>query len=365
MKRTNKSPLKSMQNLSRPGANPIRRVPLWMVCSLAILLAGCRLPTGPGTRKVESSPHVLIARTATAEGIRRTDKFLTIENQPGELIWLTGATLSATASDKSVEPVLSRASVVLKNIQRYGQLHSFNIPLQGLLFRFSTDNQRIEFPKGYGIPINSNEPLLLGTESRCGANPASPARASFGLDLDYLRDRGLSTHPTALYCVQLNSLVTVGGRPRYYGVATPDPQSQGEGTPNYPPATTERFTDGVGGTFADMWYCGPGDQENRTYASTLLSLTRDTRIHAAMAHMMPHGSKLELYDLTAAESVLEFQGKGDLPAFQPMQSSEGVFLHREHQYELRATFHNPQSTAVKAGAQMMLYLEAPKPLKTP
>ena len=354
-----------MRSLSRSGANPIQRVPLWAVCSLAVLLAGCRLPTGPGTRRVESSPHVLIARTAPAEGIRRTDKFLTIENQPGELIWLTSASLSATASDKSVEPVLSRASVVLKNTQRYEQLHNINIPLQGLLFRFSTNNQRIDFPKGYGLPLNSNEPLFLGTESQCAVNPTSPAKASFDLDLDYLRDRGLSTHPSALYCVQLSSLITVGSWPRYYGIATPDPQSQGPGTPNYPPATTERFSDGVGGTFADMWYCGPGDQENRTYASTLLSLTRDTRIHAAMAHMMPHGTKLELYDLTAAESVLDFQGKGDVPTFQPMQSAEGVFLHRDHQYELRATFHNPRSTTIKAGAQMMLYLEAPKSLGNP
>lgn len=327
---------------------------------LLLMVSGCFLPTGSGSREVESSPHTLVARVDPSEGMRRSDKFLSIENQPGELIWLRGASLQTIADSSLPRPLLSRASVVLQNPLRYLQLHGLQQNPQGILFRFSPGVEEVRLPPGFAIPINSNEPLLLGTESQCQDDPAEPSQVNFSLKLDYVHQRGLQETFTPLYCLQLNSLITVGEQPAYFGLPEADPARHGSGCPVLTPATSERFQDGHGGVFADRWLLPPGAQENRTLVTRILALQRDTRIHHASGHLSPLGTTLELYDFTARESLIKLNKKPGVEGLEQFQSTQGVELKREHEYQLVAVFDNSTETVQQASAQMALYIEPPE-----
>ena len=329
---------------------------------LVLLVSGCQLPTGPGVRRFESSPHVLIQPTAYGTGMRRTDKFLSIEHQPGELIWLTGCSLAGQPPNPSAPAVLGRATMVLKNSQRYATLHHLEVPIQGVLFRFSADCPSTTFPSGFALPINSNEPWLLGTESQCATAPPKPLTVTFVGELSYIRQRGLAKPPSALYPLQLTSLVTVGAQPRSFGVAPPAGAAPSTGSPLYPPDTTERYQDGLGGVFADSWLVPPGKQVNRTPVSAVLGLKRDGMVHCATGHLSPTGTRLELYDLTSDRSILTLsRAKAGAP-LPPFSSAEGVKLERKHAYELRAYFDNATTATLRGEAQLLLYLAAPSTL---
>lgn len=327
---------------------------------LVCLIAGCRLPTGPGTRVVESSPHVLVSQTAPQEGLRRTDKFLAIENQPGELIWLTGCSVQTQAEESVARPVLSRCSLVLKNALRHNDLHGLKQNPQGVLFRFSPGAEKVELPVGFGIPINSNEPLLFGTESQSPDAPTEPVEVSFRLSLDYIRQRGLTEQLNPLYCVQLSSLVSTGEKPLYYGLPNPDPEKHGPGAGPERPATSNFLKDGHEQAFADSWYLKPGAHTYHTYSSRILALQRDTKLHLATGHMSRFGTALELYDLTEKKAVLRLEQTPDGSAMQQYSSSQGLELFADHDYELIGYFDNTSQREAKVSAQMMLYFETPE-----
>ena len=324
-----------------------------------LLVAGC-LPTGPGSRTLESSKHTLIERTLPEEGIRRSDKFLTIENQPGELVWITGCSLETLADDALPRPLLSRVSLVFKNAVRHNFLLGLSQNPQGMLFRFSPGVESVRFPEGFGVPVFSNEPIFFGSESQIAEDPPQPAEVSFKLKLDYVRQRGLSEPYKPLYCLQMTSLVSVGSEPLHFGVTEPDPDKQGPGAPLYPIATSTKTLDGLGHEFADTWYLPPGEQTNRSLMTKILSLESDTKLHLATGHMMPFGTSLELFDRTAGRAVVRLEKSTQGPGLQQFQSLEGVDLFKDHEYDLVATFHNTTGGTAKASAQMMIYIETPE-----
>jgi hypothetical protein len=333
---------------------------LTIILLIAVLGAGCYLPTGSGTRRVKSSSHTLIRQTAPNQGMRRNDKFLSIDNQPGELIWVTGSALTSVAGQNIPLPVLSRASVVYKNALRHNQLHGLAQNPQGVVFRFSPGVETVKFPDGFGIPVNSNEPIFLGTESQCGQALPEPEVVSFQLELDFVRQRGLERPFVPLYCLQLNSLVSVGEKPLYFGVENPDPEIHGSGAPVERIATEARLQDGLGQKFADVWFMEPGEQFNHTLATSVLRVSRTTKIHHATGHTTTFGESLVLYDLTDDRPVVTLERNSDGPGLQQYSSEEGVLLHSDHEYEVVAKFQNTSGSTVRASAQMLLYIETPE-----
>lgn len=309
----------------------------WSVAlSILLCLSGCGLPEGPGRRDFESSKHTLVQAVGPGQGMRRVDKFLTVEQQPAELVWLTGASLGEQCDDPTVKPVLSQASIVLKNIERYEQLHDLPRLRRGTLFRFSPSHTVTKFPDGFAIPINSNEPWLLGTESQCSVDPAKPVTASFGGRLEFTRQRGLSKEFVPLSCVQLDGISS-----NFHG-----------------PVKTD-------GSFARSRELAKGEHILRAEVTSILALERDTMLHYVTGHLPASGTSLELYDTTARRRVVLLSREKGPAAITPWSSSEGVRLEEGHRYELIATFQNPSAQPVRVGAEMLLYLRASEKLDTP
>ena len=124
--------------------------------------------------------------------------------------------------------------------------------------------------------------------------------------------------------------------------------------------------DGVQAQFGNdvtyHWMVPPG---RHTYRSKVvlgqLNLSEPTTLHYATAHLHPYGESLELYDLTAQQSVLkidaeDYRDKVGVACMGEFQSDRGVVITPTHQYELRAEYNNTTSSASDAMAIMYLYL---------
>jgi hypothetical protein len=115
-----------------------------------------------------------------------------------------------------------------------------------------------------------------------------------------------------------------------------------------------------GGDVTYHWMVPPG---RHTYSAKVavneLNLSAPTTLHYATAHLHPYGESLELYDLTAQQSVLkiqaeDFHDKVGVAQMGEFQSEQGIVITPEHEYELRAVYNN--TTAAGSDAMAILYL---------
>lgn len=349
---TTEAPSTLLQNSTPPTRRGKYRYLLALV-SLALLASSCLLPTGPGSREFTSKEHVLIKPTAPGNGLRFTEKFLLLDNQPGELLWMTSASLDITP--KLVGDFLNKAEISLLRPHRHLALHKLTQPIIGSIFRFSPGTVKVELPAGFGLPVNSNEPCNLVTDSQASHGGEFPAKVQFRAKLNYLRDRGRKEPMTALFCAQATSFVSYDSRPRYYDIAKAMPETHGPGTSPHRPATAEAFQDSLGQQFAPYWLVPPGQQETRNLVSPLLVLRQDTRLHCATAHLLPYGVSVQLLDLTEGQPVvtLGWEKSGVLEQF---RSTEGVPLFKDHHYEMVTVYNNTSDSLTTGAASLTLYL---------
>jgi hypothetical protein len=110
------------------------------------------------------------------------------------------------------------------------------------------------------------------------------------------------------------------------------------------------------------WMVPPG---RHTYRSKVvlgqLNLSEPTTLHYATAHLHPYGESLELYDLTAKQSVLkigaeDYHDKVGIARMGEFECDGGVVITPTHQYELRAEYNNTTSSSSDAMAIMYIYL---------
>src|SRR5207247_1823634 len=110
------------------------------------------------------------------------------------------------------------------------------------------------------------------------------------------------------------------------------------------------------------WMVPPGRHTYRAkVVANELNLTAPTTVHYATAHLHPYGESLELYDLTAQQSVLKIQAEGfhdkvGIAHMGEFQSESGIVITPAHQYELRAEYNNTTSSDADAMAIFYLYL---------
>jgi hypothetical protein len=110
------------------------------------------------------------------------------------------------------------------------------------------------------------------------------------------------------------------------------------------------------------WTVPPG---RHTYASRpgLGKLPGRSRVHYIAVHLHAFGEWVELYDVTAARSVWRGEAETDaelryLTRIDHYASPEGLLLHADHEYELRAGYANHFDEPIDAMATMRLFYRA-------
>jgi hypothetical protein len=234
-------------------------------------------------------------------------------------------------------------------------------PGRSRLFTLSQGTMDVEFPKGFGIPIMSNEKLALVTQV-LNLNPQPEhVQVQHETTIEYVRDADLEQPMNALFQIGAQAMVLLEGASPYFGVAEPDPEVHGEGCLIGEPAGEREHVDSSNQTFLGHWVVPPGRQENHSLVTHWLSLSEDTTIHAIAVHLHPFAESLSLFDLTTGETVYKADARGpkDLIGLNYVDffaSEEGIPIYKDHEYEVVSVYNNVSGVDQDAMAIMFLYM---------
>ncbi|HEY3174232.1 MAG TPA: hypothetical protein VGK94_00565 [Candidatus Polarisedimenticolia bacterium] len=347
----------------------------------ALVAAGLAVPDLPRaeaklhTAEFLSKTYVVDRKYKSMTGPSGTQTIHLLTSSPAELLWVTGFKAVVVGADG--EASMSQEFMCHSNLDLNGAIHRrlFNLDrvTPNRVFTLSQGQQEIEFPKGYGLPILSNEPFDLTTQVLNHNIEGQSFSLRHKVTVEFLRDAELETPMKPLMQVSANGLVLVQGKDGYFNIPEADAQVHGPGC--LPGASASNaggvYTDEYGRKFTAHWVVKPGREVNSTNVTRFMRLPFDTTLHYIAVHLHPFAESLELRDLTAAKSLYlskarPAEGKIGLSHVDYLSSEEGIPLSADHEYELVSVYNNTTPEPVDSMAVMYLYVldrefKRPKP----
>jgi hypothetical protein len=361
-----------------------------LVATIAILLArenGWSLPARPegeihpnGRNQVEviSKPYTLdrIYMSMTGpSGNHPVDCLL--PNEKPQLVWLTGLQTEMLDGDsrQTISPEFCcHANLTFDPKRMSPQQHNAEFDnsthMDWRFFTLVPGRLTMSLPPGYGIPVLSDTPLDFFTMSLNLNVPDRTFKVRFKSTIDFVRDADTTAPMKPLFRRALYVVEPLAGSGMEHMKMCTSMSHPGEGcvemlATNVAGAVVST-KDGVQAQFGSdvtyHWMVPPGRHTYRAkVVANELNLTAPTTLHYATAHLHPYGESLELYDVTAKQSVLKIQAedyrdKVGVARMGEFQSEKGVVITPTHQYELRAEYNNTTPIASDAMAILYIYL---------
>jgi hypothetical protein len=272
-------------------------------------------------------------------------EFTLLELYPRHL-WLTGVDVKVK-DDKSgaeVDGILAGLTIGFRDPERHRKLNKLGGPIHASLFHPRPGLLSIRLPKGYGIPLRSNETLHVSSlwQNRDLYRP--PLQARTDVTLHFQSDtakpplKALRVHPI-FATVPAESAgstpVQTAGHPRLYDAR-------------------EVQTDAEGRLAGGRWWVTSGRSEVRSVISHTLPADSELTVRLATAFTYDDWSSLELFDLTAGKSLLHFDPTAPLAQEFP----NGLTVDTRHHLELRAVYNNPSPANHVGVGMIVLYADA-------
>jgi hypothetical protein len=229
------------------------------------------------------------------------------------------------------------------------------------LFTLSQGAMNVEFPKGFGVPMMSDETLRLATQI-LNLNPVDQTREiQYRTTVRYVRNEDAKGRIRPLFQRGVQGLKLLSGTDGYYGAEAGDTEGHGESCSIGELAGKRTFADHQGRKFAAHWIVEPGLEENHTFATAMLGLHEDTTAHYIAVHLHPFAESLELRDLTTGETVFKSKATNSvdrigLDHVEFFSSKEGIQLYKDHDYTLISIYDNTTEEQQDAMAVMFVYM---------
>ncbi len=325
----------------------------------------------PTYRTEYLSPVYTIDRIyKSMEGPVAMEAAMLIQSESPELLWITGYSVIVTAPDGE-EPLSPEFMChVNMNVDRKAYSQAFPTrmpPISSRLFSLDQGTMAVKFPKGFGIPIRSDVPVLLNTQVLNHHVVGKTFDVRQRLRIDFVRQRDLERPFKALTNRGVYGMVLVEGpdgnfmsdpavsNPTLHGASCSLADDMGD--------RRGRVDDGMGRRFSSFWVVEPGKQVYHTRVTPILNLPYDTRVHFMSAHLHPFAETIELYDLTAKKTVhtlsaTQADGRIGLDRVETWSDVEGLPLYKDHEYDLIATYDNTSGEKQDAMSVLFLYVEA-------
>jgi hypothetical protein len=293
-----------------------------------------------------------------------TTEILLGESGNAELLWIVGYEAIMVGADGETpmpQDFMCHSNLDIDPAAHKEALGSGN-PISGRLFTLSQGQFDISFPEGFGIPILSQEPMLLTTQVLNLNMVGETAEVRHKVIIRYVRERDLVRPMKPLFTKGVYGLALLEGDNAYFGLKeTPKEEEHGPGCLMADNAAEHQYEDEEGRRFTGHWVVKPGREENRTLVTGILGLPYDTTVHYIAVHLHPFAESLELRDLTTGESVFksnarQLEGRIGLEAVEYFSSPEGIKLHKSHEYELVSVYDNTTDEDQDSMAVMLLYL---------
>ncbi len=332
---------------------------------MAILAALLAVPAIAEARSKEilSKTYTIDAKYRSMNGPTSTQQVVLSPGERPELYWITGYRATVVGADDRAprsQEFMCHSNLDLP-IKDHAERFGWTKAASDRLFTLSQGQQEIEFPKGFGIPVLSNEVFALTTQVLNFNFEGKPFDVRHKVEIRYARDRDLTAEMVPLFMKAATGLKVLEGTDGYYGISHPDAEQHGESCLVGQPASGDRIEDQFGRKFTGHWKVAPGREVNHTPVTQYLRLPYDTNIHYITVHLHPFAESLELRDLTTKQTVFKSQARGfsdkvGLERVEHYSSPEGIPVYESHEYELVSVYDNTSGSEQDSMAVMFLYL---------
>ncbi len=290
---------------------------------LLLGLCGC-LPTGPGTARDHSSPFHVDRYLAPLGAPTQGTKTMLLKEQPGELVWLTGASIKA--EDLELQRLAPRFVGDCTLDFRWPEWHNEKLATRQAqrLFSLGQGLYSFQLPEGFGIPLHSNEPLIWNYRVCNLSAYQKPTRVQLSSELRFVRDRGLE--PPCIPLMVKNFPLTFKG--------------------------------------ATNWTVPPGKKAVTNSLNKSLDLSLSRQLHGLTVALHPHAVGFQIIDTTERRPiltlrVLDTRNDGSLRRVESYSSKTGLLLRADHHYVGAVLYQNDTNSPKQAVAYVSAYLYDP------
>lgn len=278
-------------------------------------------------------------------------------SQDSTLLWITGfhvKALDSKSQNKISNDFICHTNIDFNDVKYFS---NFNLKKRiGIYYpRLTSLSHGLEnftFPKGYGVPMKGNDMLFITTESLNHNITDANFSIKHEVTIDYSKN---STYTKPLLSRTVFIMLP-------YDKADPfkSPLDPGK---NYciPVETKNHSYDFEKETvMSGHWVIPTGKKIYRSNIDNQLQIKDSLRLHAAAIHVHPFATSLTLRDKTTKKAVFigkmnNHKNKIGLSGINQFSSENGIWMYKNHEYELVLEVNNTTKVTQDMMGSMFLF----------
>lgn len=277
-------------------------------------------------------------------------------SQDSTLLWLTGFHVKAL-DNKSLKYIsndfICHTNVDFNDVKYYSSFHlEKRIGTQyPRLTSLSHGMEHFSFPVGYGVPMKGTELLYVTTQALNHNLPEANFWIRHEVDIKYSRAKNIKPLMSRTAFIMLP-----------FNQSNPYQSPLDPGTNQCIPVETKNHTydDGKGNKLSGHWVIPVGKNTYRSSVSNQLQIQDSLRLHAAAIHVHPFATKISLFDKTTNKAIftskiVNHKDKIGLTHIDPFSSVEGIWIYKNHEYEIVLEVNNNTKTHQDMMGSMFLF----------
>jgi hypothetical protein len=278
-------------------------------------------------------------------------------SQDSTLLWIIG--FEVKALDSKTKKQISNDFICHTNVDFNDVKYYSNFHLEDRIGKqyprmtsLSHGLENFKFPKGYGVPMKGNDLLYVTTESLNHNIPDANYLIKHEVTIEYLKNNtAIKPLLSKTVFIQLP-----------YDKVDPYKCPTDPGKDFCIPVETKNhsYEDGKGNVLSGHWVIPGGKNTYRSSIDAQLQMQDSLRLHAAAVHVHPFATSLTLYDKTTHSPIFISRmtnhkntiGLSDIEAF---SSEAGIWLYKNHEYELVLEVNNTTKVTQDMMGSMFLF----------
>ncbi len=279
-------------------------------------------------------------------------------SQDSTLLWITG--FHVKALDSRTKKTISNDFVCHTNIDFNDVKYYSNFHLDTRIGKqyprltsLSHGFENFVFPKGYGVPMKGNDLLYITTESLNHNIPNANFLVKHEVTIDYSKKNYERIKPLMSRTVFIELP---------YDKNDPFKSPIDPGKDYCIPVETKNhnYTDSKGNTLSGHWVIPIGKNTYRSSINEQLQIKDSLQLNAAAIHVHPFATKITLLDKSTntpifTSTITNHKNKIGLTKMDRYCSEKGVYLYKNHNYELVLEVNNTSKTKQDMMGSMFLF----------
>ena len=312
------------------------------------------------------SPTLYVDNIYTSMKGPHTNEKFKLNEKEDDIYWVTKFKGIANSKFNSND-FICHMNLFHSNIEHFSRLgfqERINIQ-DSRLITLTKGALSIEFPKGFGYPIYSNEKMFISSQALNLYKKDERFNVDFDFELHYFKNENKKLKPLYMKYLVL-SLPYKNGIAQKTTSDTNNPiLEELVGAPFVEcaaPSSDKRFeaTNDKGETFTAFWKVPPGEHVYINDVTKILDIKKTETIHFINIHAHPYANSLELIDKTEDRIIFKSiitnsKGRKGIEKMTNFSSIKGVKLYPNHKYVLKQKVNNILNIEVDMMASMFIY----------